>query len=78
MAQLLLGAEYSKGIGVPRDLKEAFKWNLKAGEQGIALAQSFLGEMYRKGIGVNQDYKESVMWYRKSAEQGDNGAQTNL
>jgi len=38
-SQCALGHYYFHGDGVPRDLKESFKWYLKSAEQGNALAQ---------------------------------------
>ena len=42
-AQAYIGYSYSKGRGVPRDYKEAFKWYRKAAEQSIAKAQFNVG-----------------------------------
>ena len=40
-----------KGIGVKKDLDEAFKWYKKSAELGCADAQMFVGNCYRTGYG---------------------------
>jgi len=45
-SQCALGHYYFHGDGVPRDLKESFKWYKKSAEQGNALAQYRLGNLY--------------------------------
>jgi len=77
-AQLLLGAMYEKGQGIPQDYKEAVKWYQKSAVKKDAGGQFFLGEMYRMGAGVPQNYKEAVKWYQKSANQGDDFAMFRL
>jgi hypothetical protein len=62
MAQNNLGVMYYNGYGVSQNYKEAFKWYIKAAEQGIALAQYNLGAMYANGDGVTQDFKEAYKW----------------
>ncbi|MCX8500811.1 MAG: sel1 repeat family protein [Alphaproteobacteria bacterium] len=47
--QVLLGAAYALGRGVPQDYAEAVSWFRKAAEQGNALAQYSLGAIYKKG-----------------------------
>ncbi len=77
-AQVLLGAFYSWGQGVPKDDAEALKWYRKAAEQGLADAEYNLATMYDNGQGVPKDYAEALKWYRKSAEQGNADAEVNL
>ena len=77
-AQNKLGMAYHKGMGVPKDDKEAVNWWRKAAVQGFAAAQYNLGQSYGYGIGVPKDNKEAVKWYRKAAEQGVSTAQYNL
>jgi hypothetical protein len=69
---------YDNGQGTPQDYKQAFKWYMKAAEQGYASAQYNLGSMYNNGQGTPQDYKQAIKWYTKAAEQGDASAQYNL
>jgi uncharacterized protein len=78
VAQALVGAAYSEGLGVAKNDKEAVKWYRLAAEQGLAFAQSNLGIIYASGTGVLQNYVEAVKWFRKAAEQGDAKAQFKL
>ena len=66
---------HNKGLGVPQNYAEAFKWFRKAADQENAEAQVLLGYMYYLGQGVPQNYEEAVKWYLKAAEQGDAQAQ---
>ena len=65
---------YDNGLGVVKDLKQAFAWYRKAAEQGLASAQFTLGVMYHNGLGIDQDEKTACEWYRQAAEQGHNKA----
>ncbi|HRD49157.1 MAG: sel1 repeat family protein [Candidatus Competibacter sp.] len=58
--------------------QEAFKWYLKAANQGYAPAQVNLGALYAEGHGVPQDFQEALAWYHKAAGQGYALAQFNL
>ena len=73
-------ANYAVGLlySIKQDYQEAFKWFIKAAEQGHAVAQLNLGSMYYNGEGVHQDYKEAVKWFNKSAEQGNADAQAYM
>ena len=78
-AQFYIGILYSRGLGVPKNLKEAFFWLNKAAELGSADAQYNLGIWYNVGFGgVEQDYDKAVRLYKKAAEQGHAGGQNNL
>jgi TPR repeat protein len=59
-AQYHLGFMYQRGLGVPKDYKEAAKWYRKAADRGDTGAQASLLDFYREGKGVKQDYKEAV------------------
>jgi TPR repeat protein len=73
--QLLLGACYHRGLGVPKNFTEAVKWYRKAAEQGNPCAQHDLGIYYQS---VRKNYTEAVKWHRKAAEQGVSPSQNNL
>ena len=70
-AQMVLGDYYLKS----ENKTAAFKWFLKAAEQGDCLAQYYLGEMYRKGDGITKDLAEAMKWHALAAEQGDMDSQ---
>lgn len=77
-AQNGLGMIFDQGLGVAKNLVEAFDLYRKAAVQGYALAQFSLGDMYAKGEGVPKDSTTAASWYRKAAEQGLAFAQHNL
>jgi TPR repeat protein len=77
-SQYGMGVLYENGFGVPKDLKLAAAWYLKAAKQGNTDAQYNLGAMYEHGIGMPVNYPEAARWYRPAAEQGDIDALSNL
>ncbi|MGL6188021.1 MAG: tetratricopeptide repeat protein [Holosporales bacterium] len=70
-AQLLLGATYQIGKGVPQDRLKAVAYYKLAAEQGYADAQLLLGRMYYRSEDVSQNLEEAAKWYRKGADRGD-------
>ena len=70
-----LGLAYLNGNGVRMNQAWAFKWFLKAADQGHAAAQYKVACAYEEGRGVDKDYAESLKWCRKAAEQGHRWAQ---
>ncbi len=86
-AQFRLGWLIEDGRGVPRDLKEASKWNALAAEQGHAKAQFRLGQNYETQMVVPKHLRKrfdltshlkAFKWYQVAAEQGEAGAETNM
>ena len=77
--QWFIGGCHEYGIGFPRNIAEAIKWNLMAAEHGFSLAQVELGGIYFDEECVNPpDFAEAFAWYKKAAEQGDAEAQNCL
>jgi hypothetical protein len=74
-AQVLIGAAYADGDGVPQDDREAVRWYRMAAEGGYETAQAILGKCYATGTGVPQNYADAVRWSRKAAEHGEVAAQ---
>lgn len=70
-AQFSLGMMYRKGLGVPKNCANAFKWLKKAAEQGHSNAQILLGTMYDSGEGVEQNQQEALKWYKKTCRTGE-------
>ena len=66
IAQISLGHYYSDR----KQPDKAFKWYLKAAEQGSAIAQCNVGNCYSKGKGVEKDEKAAFEWFLKAAKQG--------
>ncbi len=58
--------------------KEAFRWLLKAAEQGHAEAQNAAGEMLTDGKKIGKNPKEAFKWFTLSAGQGNADACYNL
>jgi hypothetical protein len=55
-AQFYLGALHSAGVGRPRSDAEAFRWFLRAADQGHAHAMLIVAGLYASGRGVTKDY----------------------
>jgi hypothetical protein len=76
-------AEYKVAMAYSREESdekraEAYKWYLRAAENGHAVSQFNLGNIYYTGRGVKQDYAQAADWYELAAEQGVARAQDNL
>lgn len=78
ISQIRLAEKYLRGMGVPKDDKQAVNWFSKAAAQGNAVAQTRLANMYAHGIGVSQDDKQAVNWLSKAAAQGNEKARFTL
>jgi TPR repeat protein len=78
VAQVKYGLIFAKGLGVPHDGAEAFKWFEKSAAQGNAEAMYCVGVAYDVGDVGAPDRAKAAEWYRKSAEQGFVKAQYNL
>ena len=57
------------------DLREAFKWMLKASEGDHASAQLSLAGMYERGEGIEKNDAEASRWLLRSAMNGNTIAQ---
>ena len=79
-ASLLMASLYEQNFYVQKDdpKTEAFKWYMKAAEQGDAGAQRSVGTCYYFGNGVEKNYTEAFKWYMKAAKQGDAEAQMGV
>ena len=77
-AQAILGAFYSKGIGVPKDDNLAFRWYLKAADQGCISAQVIVGTRYALGVGVVQNYMKARRWFYEAARRNNIRAEIAL
>ncbi|MGN1393687.1 MAG: hypothetical protein ACI4V7_06600 [Succinivibrionaceae bacterium] len=76
-----MGVLYAKGLGVPKNLKQAELWWFKAAKKGDTLAVSDLGLLYLKGnkeFNIEQDTEEAIRLLHLSAEQGDSQGIVNL
>lgn len=75
-----IGACFSEGLGVARDVKLAECWLSVASEGGDPVGQRNLASLYFKGegSGVTQDNNRALALYRAAAAQGDATAQDML
>lgn len=62
---------YQNGMGVKKDLPQAFKWFNEAAQRGDAMAQANLGLMYEDGSVGPSDLVQAYKWFTLSAEQGN-------
>lgn len=69
-ARYELGCIYYVGRGIDRDYAEAFRWYMKAAEQGHNSGLCDVGYCYRNGHGVPQDFAIAFRYYMKVAQQG--------
>jgi len=74
----ILGFNYSRGLGVPKDDVKAVTWYRKAADAGDAAAMAALGEMYLNGLGLAKDDSLAAEWFRRGAERGDAGGMRAL
>ena len=56
----------------------AFRWYLKAAQQGHAKAQYQVGKCYKNGEGVEKDRVKAFLYFTKSAKQDNGKAQLAL
>lgn len=54
--------------GFKGDKKQAFKWYLKAAENGLIDAYYYVGNAYKRGEGVQQDSQKALKWLELAAE----------
>jgi len=64
---------YELGMGIEKDLSQAFVWYQKSADQDYAKAQYNLGIFYALAKGVNKDIEQSKHWIRKANENGYSG-----
>jgi TPR repeat protein len=78
-AEMALAQIYQEGKGVSPDEREAFKWYLKAADQGDDRAQTIIGIDYKFGeSGTPKDIHVAARWFRMAAQKGNIEARTNL
>ena len=60
---------YYEGLGVEKDLTQAFIWTKRAAEHGDWDAQCNLAEFYEEGVGTGADPELAKYWYQQAAGQ---------
>jgi len=71
IAEYNLGWCYFRGIGITKNEREAFKWFLRAANDGYVEGQYMTGYCYVKNLGVDEmapddRYEQGVKWLRKA------------
>lgn len=69
-AQYYVAACYEYGIGVEKNLTEAFKMYRKAAERGLPDAMFHLAAFYRNGLVVSQDSYREKEWMNRYQQKG--------
>lgn len=69
-AMVILGNMYSDGLGVEKDLKEAFGLYHRAAQKNNSAGIIAVATMYQNGFGVDANSKLSIDWFKRSAELG--------
>lgn len=69
-AQYTIGVMYDDGRGVPKNLRLAHVWYLKAARNGLADAQYIAGMFYAAGRGRPQDLVKAYIWFDLAAAGG--------
>ncbi|SMN12238.1 hypothetical protein SPBRAN_451 [uncultured Candidatus Thioglobus sp.] len=72
-SQYQLGLMYELGLGVDKDLPQAFEWYQKSANQNHPKAQYNLGIFYALGKGVGKDIAQSKQWIRCAHDNGYSG-----
>ena len=72
-AQYKLALMYELGMGIEKNLSQAFAWYQKSADQDYAKAQYNLGIFYALAKGVDKDIIQSKHWIRKANENGYSG-----
>ena len=69
LAECQVGYFYLEGLGVEKDLAQAFAWTKRAAEHGDRDGQYNLATFYEEGIGTEADLGLAKYWYQQAAEQ---------
>ena len=69
-AQFFVAVCYEYGIGVEKDLSNAFKMYRKAAERGLPDAMFHIASFYRKGAIVSQDLNKENEWLQRFEQRG--------
>ncbi len=67
-ANVLLGAQYEKGLGAPQDYAIAYSYFLKAAQAGDPLGMYAVGIWLNDGKGVSKDSAKAFEWLNKAVK----------
>jgi len=77
-AQNYLGLAYLNGIGIEKDIPQAYNYIAKAASKNYANAQYNLGRLYKYGIGCELSFTKAVDWFKTAAANGNQRAAYSL
>lgn len=69
LAECQVGYFYYDGLGVEKDLVQAFAWTKRAAEHGDRDGQYNLAFFHEDGIGTEADLDMAKYWYQQAAKQ---------
>jgi TPR repeat protein len=77
-AQYDVALMYANGVGVGRNVGQAFTWTKKAAEKGHTAAQYLLAVAYQTGLGTKRNEDAALLWLVRAADNGNERAQLRL
>jgi TPR repeat protein len=77
-AQYDVALMYANGVGVGKDIAQAFAWTKASAEKGHTVAQYLLGSAYSSGLGAPKDLQKALFWFVRSYEHGNDKAALKL
>lgn len=77
-AQFYMGMMSDAGLGMQKDVEQAYLWYRAAARGGHPGAQHNLAVAYAHGEGVKTDPVKAIYWWKRAAIQGNPDAQYNL
>ena len=69
LAECQVGYFYYDGLGVEKDLEQAWYWTQRAADHGDRDGQCNLAWFYEEGIGTEPDLDQAKYWYKLAALQ---------
>lgn len=61
-AQSNIGNMYAHGLGVEKDIIEAYRWHLLAANQSVTKSMVFVGLALSQGLGVEKNMIQAATW----------------
>lgn len=77
-AQYEVALMYATGVGVGKNVSQAFAWTKAAAEKGHTAAQYLLGSAYWGGLGTPKDEQKALSWFIKAHDHGNDKASLKL
>ena len=77
-AQYEVALMYATGVGVGKNVSQAFAWTKAAAEKGHTPAQYLLGSAYAGGLGTPKDAQKALLWFTKAYDHGNEKAALRL